>query len=87
SYGSYASPQAYTDGVSAALPVAVGVLVLGTIAAALLPSRKAFAAQVAAAAESHDKSGESSPSLDATDPAADDRLGRQAEPAAPVGVA
>ena len=47
SHGSYASPQAYTDGVSAALPVAVGVLVIGAIAAALLPS-KAAAAKAAA---------------------------------------
>lgn len=53
SNGSYASPQAYTDGVSAALPVAVGVLVVGAIAAALLPG-KAAAARAAAANQAAD---------------------------------
>lgn len=47
SHGSYATPQAYTDGVSAALPVAVGVLAVGALAAALLPG-KAAAARAAA---------------------------------------
>lgn len=45
SYGSYASPQAYTDGVAAALPVAVGVLLAGALAAALLPGRRWMAAR------------------------------------------
>ncbi len=48
SSGSYASPQAYADGVSAALPVAVAVLAAGAVAAALLPSKRALAAQAAA---------------------------------------
>jgi EmrB/QacA subfamily drug resistance transporter len=42
SNGSYASPQAYTDGVSSALPVAVGVLAFGALAAAVLPSKRAL---------------------------------------------
>lgn len=46
--GSYASPQAYTDGVESALPVAVIVLALGALAAAILPSKRAFDAIVAA---------------------------------------
>lgn len=48
SHGSYATPQAYTDGVSAALPVAVGVLLVGALAAALLPGRAAAARAAAA---------------------------------------
>ncbi len=40
SSGSYASPQTYSDGVTAALPVAVGVLAVGAVAAALLPGKR-----------------------------------------------
>lgn len=46
-HGSYESPQAFTDGVVGALPVAVGVLAFGAVAAAFLPSRKAHAERVA----------------------------------------
>ncbi len=48
SAGSYASPQAYSDGVVAALPVAVGVLALGAIAAAALPGKRWMAERAAA---------------------------------------
>jgi len=37
--GSYADPQAFTDGVTAALPVAAAVLALGAVAALLVPRR------------------------------------------------
>ena len=36
-HGSYASPQAFTDGVVAALPVAVVVLAIGAVAALFVP--------------------------------------------------
>jgi MFS family permease len=36
-HGSYVSPQAYTDGMAAALPVGVGVLVAGALVALLVP--------------------------------------------------
>jgi hypothetical protein len=36
-HGSYASPQAFTDGVVAALPVAVVVLAIGALAALFVP--------------------------------------------------
>jgi EmrB/QacA subfamily drug resistance transporter len=48
SAGSYASPQAYTDGVAAALPVAVGVLAVGAIAALALPGKSWMRERVAA---------------------------------------
>ncbi len=37
--GGYASPQAFTDGVSAALPIAAAVLALGAVAATFVPAR------------------------------------------------
>ncbi|MBO9531446.1 MAG: MFS transporter [Solirubrobacteraceae bacterium] len=43
--GSYASPQAYTDGVAAALPVAVGVLAVGAVLGAALPGKAWMAAR------------------------------------------
>lgn len=46
--GSYASPQAYTDGVAAALPVAVGVLAFGALVAAALPGKRWMAERTAA---------------------------------------
>lgn len=46
--GSYASPQAYTDGVAAALPVAVGVLSVGAVLALALPGKGWMAERVAA---------------------------------------
>lgn len=48
SAGSYASPQVYTDGVAAALPVAVGVLAVGAIAALALPGKSWMRERVAA---------------------------------------
>ena len=48
--GSYASPQAYSDGVAAALPVAVGVLAFGALLGALLPGRQWMAARAGAGA-------------------------------------
>ena len=38
SHGSYASPQAYTDGLVAALPLGAAVLAVGAIAALFVPS-------------------------------------------------
>ena len=38
--GSYASPQAFTDGLVAALPIGAGVLALGAIAALFVPGLK-----------------------------------------------
>ena len=38
--GSYASPEAYTDGVVAALPVGAVVLALGAVCALMLPARR-----------------------------------------------
>ena len=38
--GSYASPQAFVDGVSAALPVGAGVLAAGALVALLVPGRR-----------------------------------------------
>jgi MFS family permease len=41
--GGYADPQAFTDGVTAALPVGAAVLALGAVAAALVPGRRRIA--------------------------------------------
>lgn len=41
--GSYASPQAFTDGLTAALPVGAAVLAIGAFAALLVPGRGAGA--------------------------------------------
>ena len=46
--GSYASPQAYTDGVAAALPVAVVVLGVGAVLALALPGKRWMAERAAA---------------------------------------
>ncbi len=48
SAGSYASPQSYSDGVVAALPVAVVVLALGAVAALALPGKRWMDERVAA---------------------------------------
>jgi hypothetical protein len=48
-HGSYASPQAFTDGVTAALPVGVSVLALGAVAALLAPGRRTARADALAA--------------------------------------
>jgi len=40
-YGSYASPQAFSDGVVAALPVGAAVLAVGALAALLVPGLRA----------------------------------------------
>jgi hypothetical protein len=37
--GGYESPQAFTDGVTAALPIAVAVLAAGAVLALLVPGR------------------------------------------------
>jgi MFS family permease len=42
--GSYESPQAYTDGVVAALPLGAAVLAIGAVAALFVPSLKAMRA-------------------------------------------
>jgi hypothetical protein len=47
-HGSYASPQAFTDGVTAALPIGAVVLALGALAALLAPGRRATRAQAIA---------------------------------------
>jgi MFS family permease len=47
--GGYGDPQAFTDGVTAALPIAAGVLGLGAVAALLVPG-KARATRTTAAA-------------------------------------
>ncbi len=43
-HGSYASPQAYTDGLVAALPIGAVVLAIGALAALLVPGRATVAA-------------------------------------------
>ena len=48
--GGYESPQAFTDGVVSALPIAVAVLAVGFVLALLVPGRSRSAAPVAAAA-------------------------------------
>jgi EmrB/QacA subfamily drug resistance transporter len=48
--GSYASPQAFSDGVVAALPIGAAVLALGAVIALLVPGLKARRAAVAPAA-------------------------------------
>lgn len=48
--GGYASPQAYTDGLVAALPIAVAVLALGAVAALLVPGKQRTANQTSALA-------------------------------------
>jgi hypothetical protein len=55
-HGSYASPQAFTNGLSAALGVATVVLAVGALAALLVPARRA-AAQAPAGAGSPRPSG------------------------------
>ena len=47
--GGYESPQAFTDGVTAALPVAVVVLAIGAVLALLVP--RGFGLEGEAAAE------------------------------------
>ena len=41
--GGYESPQAFTDGVTAALPIAVVVLALGAVLALLVPKKAGLA--------------------------------------------
>jgi EmrB/QacA subfamily drug resistance transporter len=48
--GGYASPQAFTDGVTAALPIAVAVLAVGAVLALLVPGKERTAAEPALAA-------------------------------------
>jgi EmrB/QacA subfamily drug resistance transporter len=47
--GGYGDPQAFTDGVTAALPIAAGVLGLGAVAALLVPGKARSARATAAA--------------------------------------
>jgi MFS family permease len=47
--GGYASPQAFTDGVTAALPIGAAVLAAGALAALLVPARRRAAKAVAPA--------------------------------------
>jgi hypothetical protein len=42
--GGYGDPQAFTDGVTAALPIAAAVLAAGALAALLVPARRREAA-------------------------------------------
>jgi EmrB/QacA subfamily drug resistance transporter len=49
-HGGYTSPQAYVDGMTAALPVGAAVLGLGALLALLIPSRDSAAAEVPASA-------------------------------------
>jgi nitrate/nitrite transporter NarK len=51
-YGSYASPQAFSDGVVAALPVGAAVLGLGALIALLVPGLRARRATAAVLVES-----------------------------------
>jgi hypothetical protein len=46
--GSYASPQAYTDGMTSAIWVGAAVLAAGAVAALLVPGRRALRARMAA---------------------------------------
>jgi hypothetical protein len=48
SRGGYESPQAFNDGVVAALPIAVVVLAAGALIALLVPSHRVARAAVAA---------------------------------------
>jgi hypothetical protein len=41
--GGYESPQAFTDGVVSALPIAVAVLAVGFVLALLVPGRRSAA--------------------------------------------
>ena len=49
--GSYASPQAYTDGVVAALPLGAAVLAIGAVAALFVPGLKLMRARAEALAD------------------------------------
>jgi EmrB/QacA subfamily drug resistance transporter len=49
-HGSYVSPQAFTDGLSAAMPVGAAVLAVGALAALLVPGRRAAAGAAPAVA-------------------------------------
>lgn len=52
--GSYASPQAYTDGVVAALPLGAAVLAAGAVAALFVPGIRTMRATAEALAENDD---------------------------------
>jgi EmrB/QacA subfamily drug resistance transporter len=49
-HGGYGDPQAFTDGISAALPIGAAVLAAGALAALLVPGRRRAAAEPAPAA-------------------------------------
>jgi hypothetical protein len=49
-HGSYVSPQAFTDGLSAAMPFGAAVLAVGAVVALLVPGRRAAAAAAPAGA-------------------------------------
>ena len=50
-HGSYASPQAFTDGMGAALPVGAAVLAVGALVALLVPGRRGTQAEAIAELE------------------------------------
>ena len=50
--GSYASPETFVDGATAAMPIGAAVLVVGVIAALLVPSAKGAAGPVGSASPS-----------------------------------
>ena len=64
SHGSYASPQAFVDGLVPAMWVAVAILALGSLLAAALPFSTRDSAQAHAEAESTSSIGEGLRSLD-----------------------
>jgi len=53
--GSYASPQAFTDGLVAALPIGAAVLAAGAVIALLVPGRQAVAASAPDARETDEQ--------------------------------
>ena len=53
--GSYASPQAFTDGLLAALPIGAAVLAVGALAALLVPGRRRPAAEAAAGVDAAER--------------------------------
>ena len=62
SAGGYLSPQDYVDGMTAALPVGVAVLAAGSLAALLVPGRRAEAAASATAPARPQQGSQPSPS-------------------------
>ncbi len=61
--GGFTSPQAFTDGVVAAMPVAVAVLAVGAVLALLIPGRDAVGDDAAKTDRDAARTGEPRPSL------------------------